>query len=248
MTKVFVHGNPETAAIWGPLIAELARDDVVTVSPPGFGAPMPDGFEATADQYLSWLVAELEEMGRPVDLVGHDWGANHVLRLACERPDLLHSWCADTGSWAPDFVWHEITTIWRTPGAGEKAIAAWLDMGVAGRAALNASMGMTPEWAEPLAQAFDATMGRCILALYRSADETAFAQWRELLPAASARPGLVLAPTGDDFAGTEPQYRWTAAQAGARISVLHGLGHWWMLQAPAVGAEALRRFWGSLSA
>ena len=41
---VLVHGNPETAAIWDPLIAELGRDDVVALSPPGFGAPVPDGF------------------------------------------------------------------------------------------------------------------------------------------------------------------------------------------------------------
>ena len=43
---VFVHGNPETAAIWDPLIAALGRDDVVALSPPGFGAPTPDGWAA----------------------------------------------------------------------------------------------------------------------------------------------------------------------------------------------------------
>ena len=53
---VLVHGNPETAAIWDPLRAELGRDDVVALSPPGFGAPVPDGFGATSDDYLAWLV------------------------------------------------------------------------------------------------------------------------------------------------------------------------------------------------
>ena len=47
VTVVFVHGVPETAAIWDPLIAALGRDDVVALSPPGFGAPVPEGFEAT---------------------------------------------------------------------------------------------------------------------------------------------------------------------------------------------------------
>ena len=46
MTAVFVHGNPETAAVWGPLLDELGRSDVVLLSPPGFGAPLPDGFGA----------------------------------------------------------------------------------------------------------------------------------------------------------------------------------------------------------
>ena len=36
MTKVFVHGNPETSAIWGPLVDALSErgiDDVVLLSP-----------------------------------------------------------------------------------------------------------------------------------------------------------------------------------------------------------------------
>ena len=39
MPAVFVHGNPETADIWDLLIPKLNRDDVITLSPPGFGAP-----------------------------------------------------------------------------------------------------------------------------------------------------------------------------------------------------------------
>src|SRR6476659_1638339 len=103
MTAVFVHGNPETDAVWSPLLAELGRSDVVALSPPGFGAPVPPDFGATADEYVAWLVAELETIGEPVDLVGHDWGANHAFRLASQRPDLLRSWCIDTaGTFAPD--------------------------------------------------------------------------------------------------------------------------------------------------
>ena len=35
MTVVLVHGNPETEAIWGPLVDALGRDDVVRLSPAG---------------------------------------------------------------------------------------------------------------------------------------------------------------------------------------------------------------------
>ncbi len=38
MTRVFVHGNPETEVIWHLLVVELRSrgiDDLVTVSPPG---------------------------------------------------------------------------------------------------------------------------------------------------------------------------------------------------------------------
>jgi pimeloyl-ACP methyl ester carboxylesterase len=247
MTAVFVHGNPETAALWIPLLAELGSDDILTVSPPGFGAPVPDGFGATSDEYVSWLATELEAVGEPVDLVGHDWGGNHVMRLACQRPDLLRSWCSDVGgAWAPDYIWHEVSRRFRTPGAGEKVIDAWLAMGSSGRTVIFQPAGMASDVVEEMAEAIDEEMGKCILALYRSADEAAFARWRELLPAAAARPGLVVAPIGDDLAGTEAQYRWAAARARAQVAVLGGLGHWWMLQDPATGADALRRFWGSI--
>jgi pimeloyl-ACP methyl ester carboxylesterase len=51
MCTVFVHGAPETAAVWDPLLAELEhlgsdRPDVICLSPPGFGAPLPTGFSA----------------------------------------------------------------------------------------------------------------------------------------------------------------------------------------------------------
>ena len=38
---VLVHGNPETAAIWQPLIEVLGAAGVETLSPPGFGARFP---------------------------------------------------------------------------------------------------------------------------------------------------------------------------------------------------------------
>ncbi|MCH1614323.1 MAG: alpha/beta hydrolase, partial [Acidimicrobiales bacterium] len=108
MTLVLVHGNPETAAIWNDLIPLLDDDDVQAVSPPGFGSPLPDNFDATSDAYVEWLAAELSHFNSPVDLLGHDWGGGHVVRLACERPDLIRSWASDIlGVFTPEYVWHD---------------------------------------------------------------------------------------------------------------------------------------------
>ena len=248
MTLVLVNGNPETAAIWPPLISELGRDDTLTLSPPGFGAPLPDGFGATYDDYVAWLIGELEAIGEPVDLVGHDWGANFTFRLACERPDLLRSWSIDTaGCFAPGYVFEDVPChIWQTPGAGEEAVAAWLALGIEDRASLNQSMGMTPTVARALAEALDDTMARCILAVYRSVPEAVLAHWGQNASAASARPGLVIVPAGDVHTGGEDRHRWVAERAGASVAVLEGVGHWWMLQDPAAGAAALRRFWAAI--
>ena len=59
MPAVFVHGNPETSAIWGELFEALERDDLVALTPPGFGAPVPEGWTATRIEYLDWLTQEL---------------------------------------------------------------------------------------------------------------------------------------------------------------------------------------------
>jgi pimeloyl-ACP methyl ester carboxylesterase len=244
---VFVHGNPETAAIWEPLLAELQHPDAVALSPPGFGAPVPDGFGATADDYAAWLASELERQAAPVDLVGHDWGGGHVMRIAMERPDLIRSWVMDiAGCFAPDYEWHDLAQVWQTPGAGEESVAGMASMPVADRAAMFESLGMTPDIGRALAEANDAAMGRCILALYRSAAQPAMARLGEGLGAAAARPGLVIIPTGDSYTGGEVRARWSAEQAKAEVAVLEGLGHWWMIQDPAAGAAALRAFWSSL--
>jgi pimeloyl-ACP methyl ester carboxylesterase len=244
MSVVLVHGNPETSAVWEPLHAALGRDDVVCLSPPGFGAPAPDEWRATVEDYRDWLVSELEAIGSPVDLVGHDWGGGHVVAVAMTRPDLLRSWCTDIiGVFDPEYVWHDLAQLWQTEGAGEQAVAAWAAESVDERAARLESFGITSEVATRMAAAFDTTMARCILALYRSAAQPRMAQLGEGLPAAAQRPGLHLSATEDPFPGTIDMQRRAAERAGARIAVLEGLGHWWMVQDPARGAAALEDFW-----
>ena len=175
-TLVLVHGNPETAAVWGPLIEELGSQDVKALSPPGFGAPVPEGFPATTDGYAAWLAAELESIDSPVDLVGHDWGGGHVMRIAVERPDLIRSWATDiAGCFAPDYVWHDMAQLWQTPGAGEDAVAGMTSASLAERVALFQSLGLTEEVASAIAPAVNEEMAACILSLYRSAAQPAMA-------------------------------------------------------------------------
>jgi pimeloyl-ACP methyl ester carboxylesterase len=248
MSVVLVHGNPETAAVWSPLVAALGRDDVIYLSPPGFGAPIPDRWGATVEEYRQWLIGELEALGRPVDLVGHDWGGLQAVLVAMTRPDLLRSWATDAiGVFDPDYVWHDLALTWQTPGAGEDAVAMMAMAGPQQRADQLTSLGLPAEVAEQLASAYNDTMGRCILALYRSAAQPVMAELGRELPAAAQRPGLVVLATEDHYVGTEQMRRRAAERAGARIERLDGLGHWWMVQDPARGADVLTRFWASLA-
>jgi hypothetical protein len=92
----------------------------------------------------------------------------------------------------------------------------------------------------------DATMGECILRLYRSAAQPVMAELGAGLEKAAARPGLAVMPSEDHMVGTEEQRRRAAARAGARVEVLDGLGHWWMTQDAQRGARVLVNFWRSL--
>jgi hypothetical protein len=46
----------------------------------------------------------------------------------------------------------------------------------------------------------------------------------------------------DHYTGGEVLARRTADKWGADVAVLEGLGHWWMMQDAARGAEVLRTF------
>lgn len=247
MTVVLVHGNPETAAIWDDVRKQLGRDDVVALSPPGFGAPVPDDFGATSDEYADWLATEVGRLPGPIDLVGHDWGGGHVMRLVIAQPEMVRSWAMDiAGCFDPDYVWHERAQVWQTPGAGETAIEQQLSIPKDRLALGYQRLGMSPSAARSCAEAYTPEMGRCILALYRSAAQPAMAEWGKQLDRARTRPGLVIVPTEDQFTGGETLARRSAERAGARVAVLAGLGHWWICQDPARGAATLSEFFARL--
>jgi pimeloyl-ACP methyl ester carboxylesterase len=247
MPAVFVHGVPETPAVWDALRAQLKRDDTIAVQLPGFGCPRPNGFGATKEEYVEWLVGELEVISKqgPIDLVGHDWGAGFALRLVSTRADLVRSWVIDGGSFgSPDFEWHDFAKLWQTPGEGEQFWTDGLAQSPEERGALYEALFAIPlEASIELNRAIDQTMADCILALYRSAVDVG-AEWGpdfHDIP----KPGRVVVPSDDTFLNPDHS-RAATRRAGAEVAELDGLGHWWMLQDPARGAALLEGFWATL--
>ncbi|WP_405166312.1 alpha/beta hydrolase [Nocardia sp. NBC_01499] len=244
MTAVFVNGNPESAAIWDPLLAELNRTDVLRLSPPGFGASIPAGFDCTVAGYRDWLVGELVALGEPVDLVGHDVGGSTVVGVAMTRPDLLRTWASDSvGVFDPEYVWHGLAREWQTSGVGEKSIADWMGGTADERVERMVAVGLSRAVATQLAPAQGPEMGHAILAFYRSAAQPTMAELGRNLPAAAQRPGLAIIGTEDSFVGSVEMRRRSAARAGARVGTLDGLNHYWMVQDPVLSARVLTSFW-----
>ncbi|MBM3800407.1 MAG: alpha/beta hydrolase [Actinobacteria bacterium] len=246
-TVVLVHGNPETSAIWTPLVSALDAQgvaDVIRWSPPGFGAACPDGWSASQSEYCSWLVSEVESIGRPVHIVGHDWGAGHVYGAISVRPDLFVSWAADCGGLVhADYQWHDAAQGWQTADVGEEMVAGLVSLPIDDKKAAFAALGMTESIAADVAPWVDDTMGRCILALYRSAAQPAMRELGDRLAGRKPGRGAVIVPTADPYPGTPAMAREVAARLGATTIELAERGHWWMIEAPESAAAALVEFW-----
>jgi pimeloyl-ACP methyl ester carboxylesterase len=250
-TVVLVHGNPETSAIWGPLTAALGQrgcTDVVALSPPGFGAPVPDNFDPTMDAYAEWLIGELASIrssGGDIDLLGHDWGAGHVYGALARRPDLVRTWVGDiVGVLHPDYVWHDMAQAWQTPDVGEQVVAGFGKMGREDRTSMLVGLGLPADIAVELAAALDTEMGRCVLRLYRTGAQPAVRQLGDRLAAMELPPGLVVDAELDEYVPSTLSNE-VAQRLGTEVLRLDGRGHWWMTADVDPVADALCAFWSS---
>jgi pimeloyl-ACP methyl ester carboxylesterase len=242
MPAVFVHGVPDTALVWRPLLRELGRADVLCLSLPGFGNTRPAGFSPDKESYAAWLVSELRKIDGPIDLIGHDWGSLLVTRAVSIAPGLVRSWSGGGAPLDPDYAWHDTAQIWQTPGKGEELMAAFTPALVV---PALAQQGVPEVLAGETAGAIDEEMKACILALYRSATRVADDWFADLK--AVAAPSLILWGEGDPYAAPRFGER-LANNVGGRFQLVAGAGHWYQLEQPAFVAEQLRSFWSGLPA
>lgn len=249
MTVVFVHGVPETSAIWRDLLSHLGRDDAITLSPPGFGSAVPDGFGCTSDDYRDWLADQISALPGPIDLIGHDWGGIHTLRVAMDRPELIRSWVSDVpGVFDTAYNWHDMAQGWQTPGVGEKSLEMLLATPVEHRGAGLKAAGMSGEAARDVAAGMNEHMAKAILPLYRGAAQPFMGATGAHLEKAAATPGLAIIATKDIYAGGPELSRRCAERTGAEIVTFEGLGHWWMCQEPEMGAKIINEFLAKVEA
>ncbi|WP_375175690.1 alpha/beta fold hydrolase [Pseudooceanicola sp.] len=87
-----LHGFPEYGGAWGDL-ATLLADQYHCIAPDqrGYGQsyapPEVEAYKMT--QLVGDMAALVEQIGGPVSVIGHDWGAGVAYALAIKRPDLV---------------------------------------------------------------------------------------------------------------------------------------------------------------
>jgi pimeloyl-ACP methyl ester carboxylesterase len=243
MTVVFVHGVPNTAAVWDPVRALLSDHDTIALKLPGFGCDGPADFSATRYAYRDWLIDQLEVLNGPVDLVGHDQGSVVSQGVILARPDLVNSWVLGGGVCTADFFWHSQARIWQTTGLGEQWRDHFLGLDVKTRAAMLTAAGIPEIDADGVAVAMDRRMFDHILPLYRS--EPYLEDWA-FDPSATYPPGLVLWGHDDPYQATEFGCS-AAAAAGARFHEL-ACGHWWQVERTEEVVAELTGHWSNSGA
>ncbi len=239
---LFVHGVPDTPALWRPLIAALGLTggDVRAPALPGFGCPVPLGFSCTKDAYAAWLVGQIEAAGAPVHLVGHDWGALLVLRAASLRPDLIKTWCVTNAVIDPAYRGHRTARMWATPLLGELVM-----LGMRDAARLETALvagGMPAALAREEVAHVDKRMRQSILTLYRSALGLQFGgAWVDDL-ARLPRQGQLFWGESDPFVDLSVAERFSK-RWDVPLHVARGAGHWACAEQPDSFAGVLRALW-----
>ena len=246
--KLFIHGVPDSPAIWRPLLAALDLGDTPVAVPalPGFTGPLPAGFPATKEAYADWAVGQAEALFAahgPIDIIGHDWGALIAQRVAMLRPDLVRSWAISNAVIDPDYRGHRIARIWNTPVLGELFMA----LGKADKLAAGlAAQGMPADIAAEAAELWRIKdKRRAILILYRSAKGLSFAHdWARDIDKLPAQGALIWG-ADDPYVPLSVAQRFSA-NTGIPLTVIDGAGHWAIAERPAEVATALHRFWAAL--
>lgn len=239
MPVMFVHGMPSNSRMWNRTIAALGRkdDEVVAVDLPGFRSSAPKDWIASKENYVAWLIDQIERLnkrGGPVHLVGHDWGCLLTLRAASLRPELLCTVTAGNGPIDEHWPLHGLWAVWNKMGIGERFMDDVLTPDTAEQMLL--AMNFPPDDAGKTLWA--SREGRQItLDLYRSGVGVG-REWGPDL-ARIVIPSLLIWGVKDMLVPIEIGRR-MAARMGSEVAPVDA-GHFWPYEQPEVVANLLRR-------
>jgi pimeloyl-ACP methyl ester carboxylesterase len=240
---LLVHGYPESSYMWRSALTALGAAGWRALAPdlPGFGdsEPDPPGTWERHMEALGRFVAELD--AAPVALVTHDWGVLVGLRWACDHPEAVRALVISDGGFWADRRWHDLANTMRTPGDGERLIAAYTREGF-DQAMRGLSTGMTDDALEQYWKGFaDDTRRRGHLELYRSGDFEKLEPYEGRL-AALGVPALIMWGAEDRFSTARMAQRYQGEIPDSEVVILDGTGHFIWEDEPERTATALVEF------
>lgn len=227
---VFVHGVPGSGADFEPLLSaagQLGR--AVAWDAPGFGkADKPDDFGQSVDGHASFIGSALDRLGiERAHLVLHDFGGPWGLSWAIADPKRFASVTLICTGVPIGYRWHRTARLWRTPLAGEVAMATLTRVGFGASLRRSGPRQLPGPLADRMFEDLDADTRRAILHLYRSADDPA-GEAPRLVEALRPldRPALVIWGEGDPYLPPSLARRQLQAFPSADVHVLQESGHW----------------------
>jgi pimeloyl-ACP methyl ester carboxylesterase len=227
---VFVHGVPGSGADFEPLLAAAGQvGRAVAWDAPGFGkADKPEGFDHTVEGHGAFLGRALGELGIDrAHLVLHDFGGPWGLDWATENPERVASVTLICTGVPIDYRWHRTARLWRTPLAGELAMATLTRAGMGASLRRSGPRRLPGPLVDRMYEDLDKATRRAILRLYRSADDPA-GEAPRLVEALRPldRPALVIWGEHDPYVPAALAERQRQAFPSAEIHVLDRSGHW----------------------
>ncbi|HZU61712.1 MAG TPA: alpha/beta fold hydrolase, partial [Solirubrobacteraceae bacterium] len=240
---VFVHGNPGSRRDWDDLLVRAAPfTRAVAFDMPGFGrADRPESFNYTVEGYATFLGRMLDQLGiERAHLVLHDFGGPWGLEWAADHPDRLASAVLINTGVLPDYRWHYLARIWRTPVAGEIFQATTTRSGLRMALRHGNPRGLPRAFVDRMYDDMDAGTSRAILRLYRSTNDPSGAGRRQAEALAPLdRPALVIWGAHDPYLPVALAERQREAFPSAQVEILPDSGHWPFADDPeAVGRLA----------
>lgn len=243
---VFVHGNPGAGEDWAELVAAVGSfTRALAPDMPGFGrADKPNDFPYTVPGHAAHLGALIETMGlRRVHLVLHDFGGPWGLFWAAQRPEMLASVTLFNTGVLPDYRWHYMARLWRTPGIGELVQA--MTTRASARLLLKHGnpRGLPRKFIDRMYDDYDAATRRAVLRLYRATPRPGglVREWSSILRPLNL-PALVIWGAADPYIGVKYAQRQREAFPSAKIVVLPDSGHWPYADNPIVVRDELVPF------
>ncbi|MBC8311894.1 MAG: alpha/beta hydrolase [Candidatus Marinimicrobia bacterium] len=239
---LFLHGVPDTHDIWNPIVAELESNyRCITPDWPGFGqSDSGETIDCSLDGHADFVndLADALGLTEPFYLVAHDFGGISAMAFASKYPDRVRRLVISNAPFSPDYNWHFMAKIWKTPLLGEFSMLTMNSI------AFSISM---QQGSEKLSKAhikemysqLSSNMRKMILKMYRGMPEDSFKDWQpKFLIATSQIPTLILWGEKDPYLPT-----WLAKSYGAEeVKYYPDSGHWAPAEEPTAFTQDLKRF------